>query len=144
MKDAIKGVSDGEIGLAKLIIMLINIVWGQLTAKKSSKNLDRTHAPRPPLPPAWRNTKRVSFFGEDFFYTNIQTNKTDLCAKHALWVPPHLVAFVRNLVWFSFGSDDMPGFAIILFGPPLPWLKNCWGMITTDDDMPSSFPVIRF
>ena len=50
MKDAIKGVSDGEIGLAKLIIMLINIVWGQLTAKKSSKNLDRTHAPRPPLP----------------------------------------------------------------------------------------------
>ena len=139
MKDAIKDVSDGKIGLSKLIIMLIYIVWGQLPAKKSIQNLDRTHAP----PPLWRNTKRTSFFGEDFFYTNIQTNNTDLCAKHALWVPPRLVAFVRNLVWFSFGSDDMPGFAVILFGPPLSWLKNCWGMITTDDDTPS-FPVIRF
>ena len=116
MKDAIKDVSDGEIGLPKLIIMLIYIVWGQLPAKKSIKNLDRTHAP----PPLWRNTKRTSFFGEDFFYTNIQTNNTDLCAKHALWVPPRLVAFVRNLVWFSFGSDDMPVFAVIKLGRSSP------------------------
>ena len=47
MKDAIKDVCDGEIGLSKLIIMLIYIVWGQLPAKKSIKNLDRTHAPPP-------------------------------------------------------------------------------------------------
>ena len=49
MKDAIKDVSDGEIGLLNLIIMLIDIVWGQLPAKKVSKNVDRTSPP-------WRNS----------------------------------------------------------------------------------------
>ena len=44
-----KDVCDGEIGLSKLIIMLIYIVWGQLPAKKLSKNVDRTSPP-------WRNS----------------------------------------------------------------------------------------